>query len=60
MITLENILELPDPEGFVSKQIPVSLDEIMRSCKAWLPVWNAVPGAEEARWREKIFVEFIL
>ena len=60
MITLENILELPDPEGFVLKQTPVSMDEMMRWCESCLPMWNAVPGAEEARWREKIFVEFVL
>jgi hypothetical protein len=60
MITLENILELPDGADFESKRVNVSLDEMIRWCESCLPEWNSQPGAEEARLRDKIDVEFVL
>jgi hypothetical protein len=60
VITLENILELPDPMAFQSKRSPVSLDEMIKWCESCLPMWNSQPGAEEKRLREKCHVEFVL
>ncbi|HEX3798037.1 MAG TPA: hypothetical protein VH413_04990 [Verrucomicrobiae bacterium] len=60
VITLENILELPDPMGFESKRTPVSMDEMLRWCESCLPMWNSQPEAEERRLRGKCMVEFVL
>jgi hypothetical protein len=60
LITLENILDLPDGTGFESKQVRVGLDAMIRRCEELLPIFNSRPGAEEERLRDKCDVEFVL
>ncbi len=60
LITLENILELPDGTSFESKQVRVGLDAMIRRCEELLPIFNSRPGAEEERLQDKCDVEFVL
>ena len=60
LITLEHPLELPDGSGFESRSVRVGLDAMIQLCEERLHLFNARPGAEAERLRDKCDVEFIL
>ena len=56
----EPLLEFPVPIEFVERRSRMGLDAIFRFSEERLPLFNARPGAEERRLREKNGVPFIL
>jgi hypothetical protein len=53
-------LDLPDCSGFVSRQVSVGIDEMLRFSEERLARFNSRPGAEAERLREKCDVPFEL
>ena len=56
----EPLLEFPVGNEFVERRSRMGVDAIFRFSEERLPLFNARPGAEERRLREKNGVPFVL
>ena len=59
-IRLENLLDLPDAPDFESVTPGMTMEQMIRLSEAMLPVFNALPNAEEQRLRTKCRLPFRL